>query len=101
MATSIPLLYANTEPPKDHREKSVAPESQPAKDIELICLHENFPDQQVRIDTSYQPSIRADLISFLHQNSEVFTLSYNYMPDIFLNIISYQLCIDMKVRLIR
>lgn len=72
MATSLPIPFASIEPPKDPHAKSTTPQAQPVEDLKLICLHENFLNRQVKINTSLQPSIQVNLIAFLRQNSMLF-----------------------------
>ncbi|XP_034217561.1 uncharacterized protein LOC117629133 [Prunus dulcis] len=63
---------AGTEPPEDPREESMTQQAGPVEDLELVTLHDDIPDRQVRIGTSISPELRSDLVAFLRLNSEVF-----------------------------
>ncbi|BFG35230.1 hypothetical protein CerSpe_215040 [Prunus speciosa] len=93
VTTASPLPRVGPEQPKDPREESVTPQAEPVEDLELVCLHDDLPDWQVRIGTF--------LIDFLRLNSEVFAWSYNDMPGISPEIISHRLSINPAVRPVR
>ncbi|XP_020421250.1 uncharacterized protein LOC109949591 [Prunus persica] len=92
---------AGTEPPEDPREESIAPQAEPMEDLELVTLHDDIPDRQVRIGTSISPELRSDLVALLRLNSEVFAWSYNDMPGISPDIISHGLSVNPAVRPVR
>ncbi|KAI5312659.1 hypothetical protein L3X38_041832 [Prunus dulcis] len=71
------------------------------EDLELVTLHDDIPDQQVRIGTSILQELRSDLVAFLRLNSEVFIWSYNDMPGISPDIISHRLSVNLAVRPVR
>ncbi|XP_020422651.1 uncharacterized protein LOC109949950 [Prunus persica] len=71
------------------------------EDLELVTLHDDIPDRQVRIGTSISPELRSDLVAFLRLNSEVFAWSYNDMPGISPDIISHRLSVNPAVRPVR
>ncbi|XP_020424437.1 uncharacterized protein LOC109950302 [Prunus persica] len=89
---------AGTERPEDLREESVTQQAKPVEDLELVTLHDDIPDRQVQIGTSLSQELHSDLIAFLCLNSEVFAWSYNDMPGISPNIISYRLSVNPVIR---
>ncbi|CAL2277495.1 unnamed protein product [Prunus armeniaca] len=95
------LPRVGTERPEDAREESVTQQVEPVEDLEMVTLHDDIPDRQVRIGTSLPPELHSDLFAFLRLNSVVFTWSYNDMPGISLDIISHRLSINPTVRPIR
>ncbi|CAL8132253.1 unnamed protein product [Prunus armeniaca] len=92
---------AGTERPEDPKEESATQQAEPVEDLELVTLHEDIPDRQVRIGTSLSQELRSDLIAFLRLNSEVFAWSYNDMPGISPDVISHRLSINPVVRPVR
>ncbi|XP_020426600.1 uncharacterized protein LOC109950865 [Prunus persica] len=94
------LPQAGTERPEDPREEFVTQQAEPVEDLELVTLHDDNPDRQVRIGTSLSQELRSDLVAFLRLNSEVFTWSYNDMPGISPDIISHRLNVNPAVRLV-
>ncbi|CAL2248236.1 unnamed protein product [Prunus armeniaca] len=92
---------AGTERPEDPREESATQQAEPVEDLELVTLHEDIPDRQVRIGTSLSQELRSDLIAFLRLNSEVFAWSYNDMPGISPDVICHRLSINPVVRPVR
>ncbi|CAL8120198.1 unnamed protein product [Prunus armeniaca] len=92
---------AGTERPKDSREESVSQQAGPVEDLELVTLHDDISDRQVRIGTSLSQELRYELVAFLRLNSEVFAWSYNDMLGISPDIISHQLSINPAVRPVR
>ncbi|XP_020417977.1 uncharacterized protein LOC109948691 [Prunus persica] len=92
---------AGTDPPEDPREESITQQAEPVEDLELVTLHDDIPDRQVRIGTSISPELRSDLVAFLRLNSEVFAWSYNDMPGISPDIISHRLSVNLAVRPVR
>ncbi|CAL2255799.1 unnamed protein product [Prunus armeniaca] len=75
--------------------------AEPVEDLELVTLHDDIPNGQVRIRTSLSQELRSDLVAFLRLNFEVFAWSYNDMPDISPDIISYRLNINPAIRPVR
>ncbi|XP_020421233.1 uncharacterized protein LOC109949580 [Prunus persica] len=92
---------AGTDPPEDPREESITQQAEPVEDLELVTLHDDIPDRQVRIGTSISPELRSDMVAFLRLNSEVFAWSYNDMPGISPDIISHRLSVNPAVRPVR
>ncbi|CAL2260077.1 unnamed protein product [Prunus armeniaca] len=92
---------AGTKRPEDPREESATQQAEPVEDLELVTLHEDILDRQVRIGTSLSQELRSDLIAFLRLNSEVFAWSYNDMPGISPDVISHRLSINPVVRPVR
>ncbi|KAI5338425.1 hypothetical protein L3X38_017696 [Prunus dulcis] len=90
-----------TERPEDPREESVTQQAEPVEDHELVCLHDDIPDRQVRISTSLSQELCSDLVAFFRLNSEIFAWSYNDMPGISPDIISHRLSINPAVRLVQ
>ncbi|XP_016652688.1 PREDICTED: uncharacterized protein LOC107882019 [Prunus mume] len=92
---------AGTERPEDPREESITQHAEPVEDLELVTLHEDIRDRQVKIGTSLSQELRYDLVAFLCLNSEVFAWSYNDMPDISPDVISHRLSINPAVQPVR
>ncbi|KAM1100032.1 hypothetical protein ACFX15_006313 [Malus domestica] len=80
-------LYGGNSQPDDPRDDSFTQQAQPAEELEKVSISKDYPDRMVKIGTTLSPPIRLALISFLQENTEVFTWSYEDMPGISPDII--------------
>ncbi|KAM1543934.1 hypothetical protein PS2_013195 [Malus domestica] len=87
-------LHSGNSQPDDPRDDSFTQQSQPAEEFEKVSI----PDRMVKIGTTLSPLIRLTLISFLQENTEVFTWSYEDMLGISPDIICHRLSIDPKTK---
>ncbi|KAM1034220.1 hypothetical protein ACFX2A_038518 [Malus domestica] len=87
--------------PDDPRDDSFTQQAQPAEELEKVSISKDYPDSMVKIGITLSPPIRLALISFLQENTEVFTWSYEDMPAISPNIICHRLSIDPKTKPVR
>ncbi|XP_021817133.1 uncharacterized protein LOC110759389 [Prunus avium] len=90
-----------TDKPDDPRDEAVTPQAQPIEDLESVTLSEAQSDRQVRISTTLSSALRADFITFLRANTEVFAWSYNDMLGIAPHVISHKLSICPTFKPIR
>ncbi|CAL2245630.1 unnamed protein product [Prunus armeniaca] len=97
---SMPNDKGGTERSDDSRDDNVTPQAQPTEELETISISDT-QDQQVRIGTSLNLSLRTDFITFLRANSEVFAWSYNDMPGISPDVISHKLNISLSFKPVR
>ncbi|CAL8163017.1 unnamed protein product [Prunus armeniaca] len=93
-AMTVQGLPNGNEPIDDPREETPTPVAQPAEELEIVVLNEDFPDRCVKISTSLDPDLRGQFIDFLRQQAEVFAWSYDDMPGISPDVISHKLSIS-------
>ncbi|KAM1360211.1 hypothetical protein ACFX2F_047095 [Malus domestica] len=94
-------LHGGNSQPDDSRDDSFTQKAQPAEELEKVSILKDYPDRMVKIGTTLSPPIRLSLISFLQENTKVFTWSYEDMPGISLDIICYRLSIDPETKPVR
>ncbi|KAM1580634.1 hypothetical protein ACFX1Z_041919 [Malus domestica] len=92
-------LHNGNSQPDDPRDDSFTQQAQLAEELEKVSISKDYPNRMVKIGTTLSPPIRLALISFLQENTEVFTWSYKDMPGIYLDIICHRLSIDPKTKL--
>ncbi|KAI5312322.1 hypothetical protein L3X38_041495 [Prunus dulcis] len=90
-----------TESSDDPRDETSMPHAQSAEDLETIILHENHPDQCMKIGTTLTATHRFEFIQFLRHHFEVFVWSYNNMPGIFPEVICHKLTISLAYKPVR
>ncbi|KAM2526430.1 hypothetical protein TB1_023823 [Malus domestica] len=94
-------LHGGNNQPNDPRDDSFTHQAQPAEELENDSISKDYPDRMVKIGTTLSPPIRLTLISFLQENTEVSTWSYEDMPSISPDIIYHCLSIDPKTNPVR
>ncbi|KAM2224769.1 hypothetical protein ACFXTI_018583 [Malus domestica] len=87
--------------PDDPRDDSFTQQAQPAEELEKVSISKDYPNRMVKIGTTLSPPIRLALISFLQENTEVFSWSHEDMPGISPDIICHRLSIDPKTKPVR
>lgn len=78
----------------DPRENQTKQHALPGEELEKILISEEHPKRLIQISAKLTPEVRADLITFLKGNSEVFAWSYEDMSGIDLEVITQNLSID-------
>ncbi|CAL8174532.1 unnamed protein product [Prunus armeniaca] len=76
-AMSVQGLPNGSGPIDDPREETPTPIAQPAEELEMVILNEQYPDRCVKIGTTLDPNLRTQFIEFLRQQAEVFAWSYD------------------------
>ncbi|KAM2252312.1 hypothetical protein ACFX1S_006841 [Malus domestica] len=94
-------LHGGNSQPDDPRDDSFTQQAQPAEELENVSISKDCPDRMVKIGTTLSPLIRLALISFLQENNEVFTWSYEDMPSISPDIICHRLSINPNTKPVR
>ncbi|KAM1985707.1 hypothetical protein ACFX16_013853 [Malus domestica] len=75
-------LQGGNNQPDDPQDDSFTQQAQPVEELEKVSISKDYLDRMVKIGTTLSPPIRLALISFLHENSEVFAWSYEDMVGI-------------------
>ncbi|KAM2393054.1 hypothetical protein ACFX1X_036456 [Malus domestica] len=91
-------FHGGNSQPDDPRDDFFTQQAQPIEELEKVSISKDYPDRMVKIGTTLSPPIRLSLISFLQENTEVFTWSYEDMPGISPDIICHRLSIDPKTK---
>ncbi|KAM1571014.1 hypothetical protein ACFX10_035949 [Malus domestica] len=94
-------FHGGNSQPDDPRDDFFTQQAQPIEELEKVSISKDYPDRMVKIGTTLSPPIRLSLISFLQENTEVFTWSYEDMPGISPDIICHRLSIDPKTKPVR
>ncbi|KAM2188772.1 hypothetical protein ACFX1R_032275 [Malus domestica] len=94
-------IHDDNSQPDDPQDDYFTQQAKPAEELEKVSISKDYSDRMVKIGTTLSPSIWLSLISFLQENTEVFTWSYEDIPDISPNIICHHLSIDPKTKPVR
>ncbi|KAM2031298.1 hypothetical protein ACFX16_042565 [Malus domestica] len=89
-------IHNGNSQPDNPRDDSFTQQAQPAEELEKVSISKDYPDRMVKIGTTLSPPIRLTLISFLQENTEVFTWSYKDMTCISPDIICHRLSITPR-----
>ncbi|CAA0819813.1 Unknown protein, partial [Striga hermonthica] len=94
-----PLLEEDELDPRAlFKEKSRADRAEPGEDVELVYIDEPVFHKSLRIGSHLQEPLRSELISFLKQNSDVFSWKHENMKGIDPGVASHKLNLDRTIR---